>query len=274
MPIKRIARFLDVPGVKVSIILHRDNGASEEGAEPVLRGMVVVACDHAAARTELASKMKAKNLGPVFLRGTADEIQRDITEGRVLGRIQERIVLAKEAEEGDSKNKQEKAEAKAEAPKRGRPKKEAAPVPTPPAATKPSANVAGIQTSLLDSPEVEEEETTETPAPAEQPVTMPKEISAPAPAAPVGPGPNKRVVKFKQIVDELRFVIEGGNKNLAVQKLDDVKKFGAETHKLDPKLFKEDAEAKAAYADFVALKAKVEAMPEDEEATNIFGDEE
>lgn len=144
---QEISKFTELlqPGVKLG--LH-----FEATAEPnIYRALVNISCTHAGAKDAL----KAKNITPEFLRGTIEEIVRDMTSGAKLARIQEKIRFGNEAAAKDSSDKEEKAKTAATKATKEKPApktKEAAPAETP--ATKATApKTAEVQTDLFDEAE-------------------------------------------------------------------------------------------------------------------------
>lgn len=135
-----ISKFTELlkPGVKLGFNF-------EATAEPgIYRALVTVSCAHAAAKEEL----KAKNIGPEFLRGTIEEIMRDLTSGAKLARIQEKIRFGNEAEAKDSSDKEEKAKKAATKPTAT--KEKAAPVKKEPEPKEPTPTKGPTQTDLFD----------------------------------------------------------------------------------------------------------------------------
>ncbi len=130
---QEISKFTELlqPGVKLGFNF-------EATAEPgIYRALVTISCAHASAKEQL----KAKNIGPEFLRGTIEEIMRDMTSGAKLARIQEKIRFGNEAEAKDSKDKEEKVKA---APTKATKEKPAAKAKETPA-SEPSAQVKPVQ---------------------------------------------------------------------------------------------------------------------------------
>lgn len=264
--LQEIARLLGgVPGVTVSFRIQVDPNATTDEATHY-RGLVIVGCDHAAAREAFSTKMKAKQLGPIPLKGTADEIEQDIVQGKVLGRIQERLVLAKEAEQEDASAKATKSAAPKPAAKTAA---KAAPVKTAktPEELKAIGQKATQQTSLLD-----EAEATEEAKPAAKPVSEAK-MAAPQ----VGPPKSKKASQFVDLVDELAFAVNGNNKTQALEKIEKIKVLGKELNGLG--IFKKGSdtfvqEAMDAYGQFQELKTKAAELPEDANDAPVFEGEE
>lgn len=128
---QEISKFTELlkPGVKLGIHF-------EVTAEPgIYRALVTVSCDHAAAKQEL----KAKNIGPEFLKGSIEKIMLDMSSGAKLARIQDNIRFGNEAEAKDSRDKEEKAKATSAKATKEKPaaKPKEAPAAEPPAPTKP-----------------------------------------------------------------------------------------------------------------------------------------
>jgi len=268
--LKDIARLLGgVPGVTVSLRLEVDpNATTEESTQ--YRGLVIIGCLHARAKEVFSEKMKAKNFTPIPLRGTAEEIEQDIMQGKVLGRIQERLVLAKEAVEEDVKAKEVKAAAKTEtaaAPKKAAAKTAPAkPAPKTPEELKEIGAKVGSQTSLLDQAE-------ETEAPAKPQAPAPSEAKMEAPQ--VGPS-GKKAQQFVDLVDELEFAVNSAKKKIALEKIEKINALGKELNGLG--VFKKGTpgyvqEAMDAYLKQKNLKAKAAELPEDDNDAPLFDEQ-
>lgn len=263
--INELGRLLGgVPGVTISLRIAVDPNATTEEATHY-RGLVIVGCDHAAAKEAFAAKMKAKNFTPIPLRGTATEIEQDILQGKVLGRIQERLVLAKEAEQADTEAKKKAAETKTAAPAKTAAK--AAPAAK---ATKTPEELKEIgkkvtattQTSLLDETESTAEAKPAAKAPAEAKMATPQ----------VSPTKDKKAKQFIDLVDELEFAVNSKSKKACEEKIAKINALGKELNTLG--LFKSDADAMAAYTKQKALKAQAAELPEDDNDAPVFEGEE
>lgn len=263
--LQEIARLLGgVPGVTISLRIQVDPNATTEEAT-YYRGLMIVGCDHAAAKEAFQTKMKAKNMTPIPLTGTADEIERDIMSGKILGRLQERLVLAKEAETENPAGT--KTAAPAKAPKAAATGKAAAAKPAKTAEElKAIGSKVSSQTSLLDQgDEAEEKPKTEVAKPVAE-AKMKAPVTTP-------PAKNKKVQQFVDLVEELSFAINGSNKKQAEEKLRAINALGKELNEM--KVFAEgkdsfSREALDTYNSFKALKPKVAEMPEDDNDAAVF----